>query len=113
MLDHRQRIGGEAVDQYDEPKQRKEGKESVESDSSGYEPHIVVPHPLIGALDDILPGAPGHLQWVTRGMAVRIDGRILISHWDDCTSSRPNTHAGAAVPLLPISKNRLTVSLST
>ena len=43
------------VNEDDQPEQRKQRKEAVESDPRGDQPDIVVPHALVGALGDVLP----------------------------------------------------------
>ena len=48
LLDDRERVGEEAVEQHNQPQQREQGKEAVKGDSCRNERDIVVPCALVG-----------------------------------------------------------------
>ena len=111
VLDHGERIGGEAVNEDDQPEQRKKRKEAVESDPGRDQRDIVVPHPLVGALDDVLPRGFRHLPRANP-LDVPSDRSFAakLKPIDPCSRNRPGYCRYE--PLLPTAKNRRTVEVS-
>ena len=77
MLDHRQRVGDEAIGEDDQAKQRKQREEAVEGDAGRDQPDIVVPRALVGPRGDVLPRPPRHLPRRARLVSLGVD---LLSH---------------------------------
>jgi hypothetical protein len=73
LLDHRMRIGEEAVGEDDQSQQRKKREEGVESDARGHQADIVRHRPLEAPLGDVLPAALWNLARRVRLMSVAID----------------------------------------
>ena len=75
MFDHRERIGREPIGENDQPEQRKQREEAVESNAGRDEADIVVPHALVGPKRDVLPRGARHLPRRARLMSLGIDHR--------------------------------------